>query len=190
MTVLLCEPDTVTYRFAALVRGINVGGTRKIEMATLRAILSDLGLKDVRTHLQSGNAVFGCPTMDRSVLATSIEDSIESHFGFRPVVMLRTMEEIRKAIAVDPLATTASDPSRHLIGFLREAPPAAAVREAEGRSAGEDVVRVVDSHLYMWCPSGISRSPLFRVDFEKVLGTQLTMRNLNTVNKVADLLNS
>lgn len=180
----------MTYRFAAFVRGINVGRTRKIEMAALRAILGDLGLEDVRTHLQSGNAVFGCPTTGRSALATRIEDSIESHFGFRPAVILRNIQEIRKAIADDPLASMASDPSRHLIGFLREAPQAGAAEVAEGKSVGKDTVRVAGSHLYMWCPNGVSRSPLFKVDFDRVLGTPLTMRNLNTVNKVAELLES
>ncbi|HVA75384.1 MAG TPA: DUF1697 domain-containing protein [Acidimicrobiales bacterium] len=180
----------MTYRVAAFVKGINVGGNQMVEMATLRGLLEDLGLTDVRTHLQSGNAVFGCKAAERASLASRIEGAIESKFGFRPVVVLRSVEEIERAMADDPLAALASDPARHLVGFLRDAPAAAASKAAEVLSVGDDLVRVVGSHLYMWCPSGISRSPLFKVNFDKVLGTPVTTRNWNTVTKVAGLLRS
>ena len=185
---MVCQPDTMAYRVAAFVKGINVGGNQKVEMATFRGLLEDLGLSEVRTLLQSGNAVFGCKASQRASLAPRIEDVIESRFGFRPSVVLRSAEEIDRAMADDPFAATATDPSRHLVGFLRDAPAAGAARAAQEQSVGDDLVRVAGSHLYIWCPSGISRSPLFRVSLDRVLGTPVTMRNWNTVTKVAELL--
>ncbi len=51
----------MTIRMVALLRGINVGGNKLVDMARLRALMTDLGYTDVRTYLQSGNAVFSCP---------------------------------------------------------------------------------------------------------------------------------
>ena len=48
----------MTTTYAALLRGINVGGAKKVPMAELRTLMEGLGYGDVRTYLQSGNAVF------------------------------------------------------------------------------------------------------------------------------------
>ncbi|HET7522742.1 MAG TPA: hypothetical protein VFJ79_01220, partial [Acidimicrobiales bacterium] len=92
--------------------------------------------------------------------------------------------------AADPLGDVATDPARHLLGFLGEPPTKASILAAESKSTGQDLVRVIGSHLYMWCPQGISRSPLFKVNFDRVLGTPVTMRNRNTLAKVVDRLGS
>ena len=177
-------------RFAAFLRGVNVGGNKKIDMATLRHVLEDAGMTRVATVLQSGNAVFDYDGPESAALATRVEAAIEAGFGFSPTVLLRSLRELERAIAADPLGEVATDPARHLLGFLREPPTKASILAAESESTGDDLVRVVGSHLYMWCPHGISRSPLFKVNFDRVLGTPVTMRNRNTVAKVADLLGS
>ncbi|HEU5420497.1 MAG TPA: DUF1697 domain-containing protein, partial [Streptosporangiaceae bacterium] len=48
-------------RYAALLRGINVGGRNKVAMADLREIVESLGHTDVATYIQSGNVVFTSP---------------------------------------------------------------------------------------------------------------------------------
>lgn len=45
-------------RFAAFLRGINVGGARRLPMSEVRAVLGELGASDVVTYIQSGNIVF------------------------------------------------------------------------------------------------------------------------------------
>ena len=177
-------------RFAAFLRGVNVGGNKKIDMATLRHLLEDAGMTRVATVLQSGNAVFDYGGPERAALAARIEAAIETGFGFSPTVLIRSLRELERAVAADPLGEMATDPARHLLGFLGEPPAKASIRAAESESTGDDLVRVIGSHLYMWCPNGISRSPLFKVNFDRVLGTPVTMRNWNTVAKVVDLLRS
>lgn len=177
-------------RFAAFLRGVNVGGNKKIDMATLRHVLEDAGMTRVTTVLQSGNAVFDCDGPKDAALARRIEVAIEARFGFSPTVLLRSLRELERAIAADPLQEVAADPARHLLGFLGEPPTKASIRAAESESTGDDLVRIIGSHLYMWCPNGISRSPLFKVNFDRVLDTPVTMRNRNTVAKVVDLLRS
>jgi uncharacterized protein (DUF1697 family) len=178
----------VDRRIAAFLRGVNVGGNQKLDMPTLRQLLGDLGFSDVRTYLQSGNAVFSYGASKQDELATRIEGAIEKQFGFAPRVLLRTAAQLDEAIASDPLIDVATDPSKHLVGFLIDSPSASAAKQAEAQSSGNDLIRVVGSHLYMWCPGGVSRSPLFKVNFDKLLGTTVSMRNWNTVMKVAGLL--
>jgi uncharacterized protein (DUF1697 family) len=72
----------MTVRVAALLRGINVGGHKKVEMARLRRLIGDLGYGQVRTHLQSGNAVFDCPAGEVKSVAARLESAIVAEFGF------------------------------------------------------------------------------------------------------------
>ena len=178
------------HRLAVFLRGVNVGGKKKIDMATLREVLEGAGMRNVRTLLQSGNAVFVYGGPDTKALAARIEAALQDRFGFAPSVLVRSLPELEQAMTRDPLEAVATDPARHLIGFLRDAPPKKAIASAESESTDEDLVRVVGRHLYMWCPYGISRSPLFKVNFDRILGTPVTMRNRNTVAKMAELLRS
>lgn len=178
----------MTERVAAFLKGINVGGSKKIDMQGLRRLIAGLGCGDVKTHLQSGNCVFTCESANLGSLGSTIEAAIESKYGFGSRVILRKAKELSAALDQDPLAGVADNPSRHLIGFLADAPKAAAARAAESSSTDDDLVRVVGRHLYMWCPAGISASPLFKVNFDRLLGTTVTMRNWNTATKVAQLL--
>lgn len=178
----------MTERVAAFLKGINVGGNKKIDMEGLRRLISAVGCGEVRTHLQSGNVVFTCESGDVSSLAPRIEKAIESEYGFGSAVILRTAKELSSALKGDPLSNVADNPSRHLIGFLAGPPKASAVKEAESASTDTDLVRVLGRHLYMWCPAGISASPLFKVNFDRVLGTTVTTRNWKTTSRVAQLL--
>lgn len=78
----------MTTTYAALLRGINVGG-KKVPMAQLRAALESLGYDGVRTYLQSGQAVFTPSGGDEASLAADITAAIERHFGFGVDVLVR-----------------------------------------------------------------------------------------------------
>ncbi len=178
----------MTKAIAAFLKGVNVGGNKKIDMQGLRMAISGVGCGNVRTHLQSGNAVFTSPAVDLGDLADQIEEAIKAEYGFTSKVILREAKGLVAAIDADPLAQMATNPSRHLIGFLAELPAANAAAAAESASTKDDLVKVIGQHLYMWCPNGISASPLFKVNFDRILGTTVTMRNFNTARKVAQML--
>lgn len=180
-------------RVAALMRGVNVGGNKKVDMAQLRAALTDAGYDDARTYLQSGNAVFGVPTGhadagNLDAVAKRVEATIRATFGFDSRVILRTKTQLERAMKDDPLLEIADNPSRHLVGFLAGNASRQGIAQLEAQSTDDDLVRVVKRHLYMWCPAGISASPLFKVNTDRLLGTQVTMRNWNTVVKLAAML--
>ena len=75
--------------FISLLRGINVGGHRKIRMADLTGAYEKLGLTNVRTYVQSGNVVFGCAIRSTSKVAALIEQQIQSCFGHDVNVLIR-----------------------------------------------------------------------------------------------------
>src|SRR5690348_11315806 len=79
----------MTTTYAALLRGINVGGNRKLPMARLRELLTGLGHTGVATHLQSGNAVFTADHGEEESLAAEIAQAIEKDFGFSVDVLVR-----------------------------------------------------------------------------------------------------
>jgi uncharacterized protein (DUF1697 family) len=171
----------------ALLRGINVGGNKLVDMARLRGLMNDLGYTDVRTYLQSGNAVFSCEPRAAANAGPSIEDAIEGEFGFDCRVITRSAAELDEAMSADPLLRLLGDPARHFVGFLSDPPRPDGVKTLAEGDYGEDQVRVVDRHAYLWCPEGISRSPLGKLSFDRILGVAVTMRNWKTVTRLAAL---
>jgi len=80
-------------KYVALLRGINVGSGARVPMKDLKALLEGLGLVDVVTYLNSGNAVFGS-TMDVVELTRTIEDALAATFGERIPTLVKTSAEI------------------------------------------------------------------------------------------------
>jgi uncharacterized protein (DUF1697 family) len=181
--------DAVAARLVALLRGINVGGNKPVDMTRLRGVLSDLGYTDVRTYLQSGNAVFtaGDRPADR---AAGIEKAIAGEFGVDCRVIVRTARQLAAVMAADPLLDCLGNPSRHFVAFLDGPPLREGIKRLTDEDYGDDQLRIVDGHVYLWCPKGISSSRFARVNFDRILGAAVTMRNWNTVTKLAELAGS
>ena len=174
----------VTTRYAALLRGINVGKARPMAMPQLTECLAASGFDDVRTHLRSGNVVLTSP-LDEADLVAAVRAAIEKEFGFAVPVVVRSGAELAAVLAADPLGDVVTDPARYSVTFLPEAPDAervAALPEAEG-----GVYRVLGRELYLWMPEGMSRSPLGKWPWDRLLGIAGTNRNWNTVGKLAAL---
>jgi uncharacterized protein (DUF1697 family) len=174
----------------ALIRGINVGRNKRVAMADLRALLADLGYGDVRTLLQSGNAVFTAPGSAADV-ATAVETAMTERLKVTARVLVRSKAQLSKAIDSDPFGERAAEGSKHFLGFLDRTPSKATVdavpQLAEDADTAPDEARFVGGHLYLWCPNGISKSTLWQVNWDKALGTAVTLRNWNTVSKLLEL---
>jgi len=89
-------------KYAAFLRGINVGGKNKIKMETLREIFAALGYKNVKTYINSGNVIFETAKTDDDKLAAKIERAIQSEFSLSIKVMVRTISEIQYIIENNP----------------------------------------------------------------------------------------
>jgi uncharacterized protein (DUF1697 family) len=166
-------------RQIALLRGVNVGGNKKVEMARLRALMEDLGHKDVRTYVNSGNVVFSGPRRS----AKHLEAALARTFGFDVPVVLRTREELAGVVRANPLAKVASDPAKHLVLFCSGK---ASVELDPGDFAPETFL-VRGREVYLWAPGGIGTSPLAKALAAQPLGEKSTARNWRTVEKLLEL---
>jgi uncharacterized protein (DUF1697 family) len=103
----------------ALLRGINVGGNKKVPMAELRTLLESLGFAEVKTILASGNALFNT---EQEELDLKIQDAIRKHFGFEVSVHVIPFQEIEKLIAQDPFKNLPEDKNiKAYVTFLKDA---------------------------------------------------------------------
>ena len=178
----------VTTRIA-LIRGINVGTGNRVAMAALRDMLTGLGYQAVRTHLNSGNAIFDATGSPESV-TTAVEQGLADRLGVPASVVVRSPAQIVAAMAADPLSSVATDGSKHFLGFLRAKPDSNVdqIPElADDADTAPDVVRLIDDHLYLWCPNGLLKASFSKVNWDRRLGTVVTMRNWNTVAKLVTL---
>ena len=174
----------------ALIRGINVGTAKRIAMKDLREQLADIGFENVRTLLQSGNAVVDTED-SATVAAGKIEKLLVDGLGVPARVLVRTRRQVIAAGDADPLGNIAADGSKHFLGFLESKPTKKVLAEivelTNEEKTSPDVARVIEDHLYLWCPNGISNATFAKVNWDKKLGTAVTMRNWNTVTKLIAL---
>jgi uncharacterized protein (DUF1697 family) len=173
-------------RYIVLLRGINVGGHRRVTMADLRAVLTRLGYESARTHLQSGNVVLSSTQSAKQVQQT-IERGLAAEFGDGIEVFVRTRKELADVIANDPLGKIADNPSRYLVTFLSGKPDAKVVQAATEADVGGEQFVVDGPVIYTWYPAGLRDSKLTKLLSEKRLGVRATARNWNTIVKLLEL---
>lgn len=167
--------------YIALLRGINVGGHQKVVMAELKRLCESLGLHDVRTHLQSGNVVFRTTRSDRAKLTKELEGAL----SVQAKVVLRSAEELRAAIAANPMPVEAqADPSHTVIVFLSGKPAAAAMESLRETYRGPERMQLHGAELYVHYGEEMARSKLTNVLIERKLGVTGTARNWNTVTRL------
>ncbi|MDF1837247.1 MAG: DUF1697 domain-containing protein [Planctomycetota bacterium] len=172
----------VTY--IAWLRGINVGGKNLLPMKELKLTLSEMGLKDVRTHIQSGNVVFESTRRSTATLAKQVSAAIEAGHGMKIPVQVMTRAELQEAFDASPYAE-GEGKAVHFY-FLAEEPVHAdlpAIRELASSTESFELHGLV---FHLHAPDGIGRSKL-AAKAERLLAVSATGRNLNTVRKVLDM---
>ncbi|MBY9079892.1 DUF1697 domain-containing protein [Paenibacillus sp. HN-1] len=173
--------------YIALIRGINVGGNNIVKMQDLKALFEDLGFRNARTYIQSGNVVFETGEGDNGeTVRQTIEDGFRAAFGFGVSVVVRSAEELVSVIAGNPFELAAAEDFKRLhVFFLSGEPDKEALERLAPYENGEDMIRVAGRDMYILFHTKISDSPLFKVSLDKVLGLSATSRNWNTVTKLA-----
>lgn len=175
--------------FVSMLRGINVSGHKMIKMAELKALYESLGLRDVSTYIQSGNAVFRTDRNDSGAIGASIEQAIERRFGFPVVVIIRRPKELSKIIKSSPFSGRDKiDETMLYLTFLKAKPSAALVKALKPVAAkSRDLCKIVGSEIYLYCPDGYGKTLLSNAFFEKHLRVEATTRNWKTVNALSGL---
>lgn len=178
-------------RHVALLRAVNVGGRNRIAMADLRELLEGRGYGDVRTHLQSGNAVFtaaGIIPGGTEGVAGEIERALAEELGLTAKVLVRTRAELERAVAANPLLDVAGDHSRLLVTFLSGAPDREVAAELAPAEFEPDVFAIGEREIYAWYPDGVRATRLSNAFWERRLGLVATGRNWRTVTRLLELM--
>jgi uncharacterized protein (DUF1697 family) len=166
--------------FIALLRAVNVGGTGKLPMATLKALCENAGCRKVQTYIASGNVVFESTRSEAAIKAT-LESHLEQYAGKPVRVLVRTRTEMAAVLEANPFTKTA--PNRTMAIFL-DAPPAAdTIESATGRRDEEIALGVRE--IYVHYGDEMASSKL------KIRAAETgTARNMNTVAKFVELANA
>jgi uncharacterized protein (DUF1697 family) len=171
-------------RYAAFLRGINLGPTNKVAMPRLRSMAEGLGLSDVSTYINSGNLMFTSSGSDLE-LAETLRQGIADEFGLSIDVAVRTDRQLRDVLAGNPFPD--GDPSRVTVAFLTRKPPAGAEQRLAALAGPEEPFLVAGLEVWVHYVRGQASSKL-AAQFSKVIQVSSTVRNVRTVGKVVDLL--
>lgn len=176
--------------YVALLRGINVGGRNKVPMQTLRELIAGMGGTGVRTHLQSGNAVFTHREEDPQRLAEELKLAIADELGLTISCLVRTAADLRRVIEANPFAMEGVDGSRFLVVFLSGPPPLDKLAALDPAEYAPDEFRVGEREIYGHFPDTIRDSRLAALLTDRWLGMTASARNWNTVTKLLALSES
>ncbi|MFE2145926.1 DUF1697 domain-containing protein [Streptomyces sp. NPDC059456] len=178
-----------TKKYAALLRGINVGGAKKVPMAELREVLTGLGHTGVQTYLQSGNAVFATTGKDPAALARELERAIEDRFGFAVACLVVDGAYLRAVSEACPFPAAELEGRQLHATFLSAQPGEERFAAIDGPAYLPEEFRIGDRVVYLYAPDGLGRSKLAEALYRPAVfkGIDATTRNWNTVVKLVEL---
>ncbi len=174
--------------YIAFLRGINVGGHKKIKMADLRLLIEGLGYKEVMTYIQSGNVIFNSLEEYRDKLENQISEAIKDHYGFEVPVLVRTKTEISKILDNNPY----NDPedlasNRIYFVLLKEMPENENIEAASAIIFENEKFEITPECIFLRCGLGAGKAKCNINFFESKLKVTTTSRNYRTMIKLLEL---
>lgn len=170
--------------YIALLRGINVGGHKKVPMKVLKELFEGLGFQQVQTYIQSGNVIFKS-SEKVSVLEEIIKKNIQDYFGFEVSVIVKTPDELQTILKDCPFTKDQKENSFFIV--LNKIPEAELVKEVQQISYENEDIVIKNSALYFYCAAGYARTKFNMNTFERKLKVIATSRNYKTMIKLVSL---
>ena len=173
--------------YVALLRGINVGGKKRVDMKQLKAVFEESGFTSVRTYINSGNVIFSATRRSQGELAAVLEDVIEAHFGFRVKVLVRDLKNIRTVVKALPPAVDKEDVKCDVMFLWDEVARPSVLKQFQPKPEIDDVRYA--GKAVIWCVDvkNVTRSGLMKIA-GTVLYKKMTIRNVNTTRKLLVLM--
>jgi uncharacterized protein (DUF1697 family) len=175
----------VTTTWVALLRGINVGRNKRIAMSGLRELLQSLGYTDVRTHLQSGNAIFSTPRRKPDAIEQEVSSGIKRAFGMEVAVMVRSAAELAAVVEANPFVARGVTTAELHATFLTTSPSPTKIATVDAAAVAPDEFAFGTRVIYLRLPNGVTGSRMPNLD--RVLGMPTTTRNWSTTTRLRDL---
>jgi uncharacterized protein (DUF1697 family) len=175
-------------RYLALLRAVNLPHHGRVEMSSLRSVAESLGYEGVRSVLASGNLSFEGPLASVDSVEARLEAALHSVLGLETTVVVRRSDEWVRVLAHNPYPELArSDPSHLGVVFLKDPPRPGAWEALSSTWRGPEKISPEGQHGFIYYAQGIGSSRLTQAVLDRALGTVGTLRNWNTVVRLAEL---
>jgi len=171
--------------YIALLKGINVGGHKKVPMADLRELLTKSGFENVQTYIQSGNVILQSSKSDISVIEKNIQESIMDHFGFEVSVLVKTRSDLKRIFEDSPFSEEEKKASYFIM--LHNTAEDDLVKVASEKVYEGEEYKILKDCIYFFCEKGFGQAKFNANFFERKLKTFATARNYNTMVKLLSL---
>lgn len=172
-------------KYVALLRGINVGGHKKIPMADLIELLTNSGLENVQTYIQSGNVIFDSSEKNSHKIEQRIHDAINVHFGFEVPILVKTAQDLQRIFDVCPFSEEKKIAS--YFTMLHDVPNQELVKMASEKVYEGEEYMIIEDCIYYYNALGYGRAKFNMSLFERKLNTTATSRNYKTMVKLLSL---
>lgn len=169
----------------ALLKGINVGGHKKVPMAELRELLIKSGFENVKTYIQSGNVIFLSSEDNIQNLEDTLQNKIHTYFGFEVLVLVRTRNHLKQIFENCPFSEEKKKSSYFMM--LHDIPNEDLVKIASEKVYEAESYRILNDCIYFFCEKGYGQAKFNVNFFERKLQTFATARNYNTMLKLLSL---
>lgn len=174
-------------RFVVLLRGVNVGKGNRVPMADFRAMLEEQGHTEVRTLLNSGNAVFSSKSRSPVRLAADVASALQARFGVATPVIVKTTAEFATIVADNPMTPPEAEHPRFLVAFAMDRARLAELDALRPLLQPGERLAVTEHAAYLHCAGGLLESRAGEALLGKA-GRGITTRNWGTTLKLASLL--
>jgi uncharacterized protein (DUF1697 family) len=185
----MTKKGVIVAAYAAMLRGVNVGGN-PLKMEWLRGACEDMGLREVRTYLQSGNIVFAS-SLGAAKLAAMLKAKIDKQTRLPVPVIIRSAKEMADVISDNPFVKRRGiDATKLHVTFLGDVPRQPDVARLDKLAATRDEYHLAKREIYLHCPTNYGETKLSNIAIEKALGASATTRNWATVTTLAEMVRS
>lgn len=171
--------------YITLLKGINVGGHKKLPMAELRSLLDKLGFDQVQTYIQSGNAIFKSTEKNTQIIEEKISNLILEIFGFEVSVLVLTRNQLSRIFDYCPFKEDLKQSSYFFI--LHDTPNEDMIKMASEKIYVREDYKILDNCIYYYGEKGLGQAKFNINFFERKLNTFATARNYNTMLKLLSL---
>jgi uncharacterized protein (DUF1697 family) len=173
---------------AGFLRGINVGGHHKVPMPVLREKLKEMGCKNVKTLLNSGNIIFDTEQENIGSLEQALEDFLSRSFGFTIPVILKIRNELSELADENPFQSISVHKDIRLyVSFLKDEPIVNLSEPYVSEDESYTILSVRNKVILSVLNLSVTNTPKGMDTLEKLFGKNITTRNWNTVLKVIDI---
>ena len=171
--------------YVSMLRGINVGGNKRIKMDALRESFEALGFDQVKTFIQSGNVIYKGARTSTTALSNKIEKRLLDDFAFAVPVVTRTAQEMAGAIQNNSfVGATSIDKEKLHVMFLSAIPAPDALSKLDALISEPEQCRCLGKEIYLYLPNGAGESKLLKAPLGRMLAVVSTTRNWKTVNSL------